>query len=221
MPDMFMPCVVWYVLSRDLRFEQIENRKNQRKEFDKALADFGLRLSFQEIAWFPQALRPALCAVLVLAFGANAKTCLPNGIPEQNRLYVSNATDQPSPIRFVTYNWDSARVINHVAEILVSEVLGFHVLRDPGIFFWATDGILKLAGCHDMACAEPNANAPRADVLLDTWLSAGSTTLKQFQAKKMAQLLRKTWVLWVMKEERHCMFKGKSEEQLSLTLAYP
>eukprot|EP00913_Durusdinium_trenchii_P019249 g18091.t1 len=91
---------------------------------------------------------PGLCAVLVFAFNANAETCLPNGIPEQNRLYVSNATGQPSPIRFVAYNWDSARVINHVAEILVSEVLGFHVLRDPGIFFWATDGILKLAGWH-------------------------------------------------------------------------
>ncbi|CAK9112697.1 Uncharacterized protein SCF082_LOCUS52243 [Durusdinium trenchii] len=34
-----------------------------------------------------------------------------------------------------------------------------------------------------MACAEPNANAPRADVLLDTWLTNALLFFREFQAK--------------------------------------
>ena len=80
--------------------------------------------------------------MLAVGLGVAAEPCLPQGIIEQNRSYTLCGL----PLAGVTS-------LTSVAEILVSEVLGYHVVRDPlGMIFWGNEGIFHLAGCTDVDC---------------------------------------------------------------------
>lgn len=106
--------------------------------------------------------------ILFLTALCRAELCLPNGIPEGQRLYVLNASNEQSPIRLTIFAWRSSIVTSQIAQILISEVLGYHALVTPETIFDTTAGISRLAGCESSDC---QVKTSRTDVVLDTWLS--------------------------------------------------
>ncbi|CAE6960708.1 unnamed protein product [Symbiodinium sp. CCMP2592] len=92
--------------------------------------------------------------------------CLPNGFPEEDRLYVLNSSSQMSPIQVASLQWRSAMSISLVAEILISEMLGYHALVSE-VLYASDEAILRLVGCWSPDCS---IQGPMADVLLSFWL---------------------------------------------------
>ena len=124
---------------------------------------------------------PGLAAILFLtASWSRAELCLPNGYPEGQRLYVLNASNEQSPIRLTIYAWRSSIVTSQIAQILISEVLGYHAIVIPETLFDTTAGIARLIGCESSDCQVKTA---RTDVVLDTWLSPIFTFWEGFQAQ--------------------------------------
>ena len=65
-----------------------------------------------------------------------------------------------------------------VAEILISEVLGYHAVVDPETKFSVEDGLVALAGCPSIDC---DVKGTRSDILLDTWLTGALPFFEEFQ----------------------------------------
>ena len=63
-----------------------------------------------------------LLALLALRCTA---VCLYDGIPEEGRALIKNADGVETEIVLVPYNWDSSYFVTKVAEILISEALGY------------------------------------------------------------------------------------------------
>ena len=128
-----------------------------------------LGLGFQFQAAFLLALSTWTCS---------AALCLPNGIPEAQRLYVFNASNEESPIRFKAFSWRSALMTTYIAEILISEVIGYHATVDPEAAFYTENAIALLAGCLGADC---EVKGTRPDILLDTWLTPAFQYWDDFQ----------------------------------------
>ena len=69
-------------------------------------------------------------------------------------------------------------VTSAVAEILISEVLGYHADIDPATKFSTEDGIAALAGCSSIDCQVKGA---RSDIVLDAWLTHALQFFEEFQ----------------------------------------
>ncbi len=78
------------------------------------------------------------------------EACLRDSVLESARLYLyensSNGQTVNEPIRLVVYDWASADVATTLAQILIEEVLGYHVVQDSSKTVSIFDGVLKLAG---------------------------------------------------------------------------
>lgn len=89
--------------------------------------------------------------LLTLAFPVlSREACLRDSVSESARLYLyensSSGQSHKEPIRMVVYDWASADVATTLAQILISEVLGYHVVQDSSKTVSIFDGVLKLAG---------------------------------------------------------------------------
>ena len=103
--------------------------------------------------------------LVLLAFLAvtGAELCLPEGIPESERVYL----DGNQSIHIKTFIWRSAIATSKVADIIISEVLGYHTAVDQDSIPLFSDAIATFA-CSDMDCQTRHG---KTDILLDAWLS--------------------------------------------------
>lgn len=111
---------------------------------------------------------------LATVSGTIGSSCLPESIPEQDRLWVDVVGRKP--IRLLVYNWPSAEAFTSIANMLINEVLGVHSVMNETINT-VLEAALKLSGCEDTACVEIFEGAHSA---LETWDSA-SNELKDFR----------------------------------------
>ena len=120
---------------------------------------------------------PHLLSFLVVTgmAGTGAEVCLPEGIPEAKRLYVLNATNQQSAIQIKSFPWRLAIASNLVAEIIISEVLGYHTAVEavPPIFMDAIESF----GCS----TDCETNDGKTDILVEVWLTEVAQFFADFQ----------------------------------------
>ena len=114
---------------------------------------------------------------------STANSCLIDSIPTSQRRYlIENASlgadSVATPIRLVAYDWASADVATTMVEILIGEVLGYHVVQDESKTVSIFDGILKLAGCTSADCSSEQA---KSHVAVETWLAEAITLYQNFQ----------------------------------------
>ena len=97
-------------------------------------------------------LLPLLIGRLTVADGA--QTCLPEALPENQR---SNITVEgiSMPIGITSGDWDANIIINEIAGIVVSEVLGYNYRL--GLEIHSLNRLLRLAGCANPdSCTTPS-----------------------------------------------------------------
>jgi len=107
---------------------------------------------------------PKLGAKLVLlAFLAvtGAELCLPEGIPQSERVYL----DGNQSIHIKMHPWRAALGASKVAEIIISEVLGYHTAVDQETILRFSDAMATFA-CSDTDCQTRHG---KTDILLDVW----------------------------------------------------
>eukprot|EP00913_Durusdinium_trenchii_P034226 g32031.t1 len=80
--------------------------------------------------------------------------CLRDGLAESKRLYLKDSAGEENPISLIQYDWASADAATMLAEILIPEVLGYHVVKDTQATVSIFEGVLKLAGCSSANCSE-------------------------------------------------------------------
>lgn len=73
-------------------------------------------------------------------------TCLPNGLTAELRKNLSSSSGESYPLGVVLAPWSSARVTSAVLEILIEEVLGYHLSVDPHEAS-SLDAIYAMLGC--------------------------------------------------------------------------
>ena len=105
-----------------------------------------------------------------------AELCLPEGIPEAERLHVLNSTNQQSAIQLATFKWPGAVAQSKVAEILISEVLGYHVSVNFDIGT-LVDGISSF-GCFGPDCETQHG---KTNLLFDVWVTEVAQFFANFQ----------------------------------------
>lgn len=120
---------------------------------------------------------------------SRANSCLRDRIPESQRHYLFENSSlkgesTPTPIRLVVYDWASADVASTLVEILIGEVLGYHVVQDATKTVSIFDGILKLAGCTSADCSQSQVNS---HVAVETWLAEAITLFQNFQESNAAK----------------------------------
>ncbi len=105
-----------------------------------------------------------------------AEVCLPEGISEAKRLYVLNATNQQSAIQIKSFPWRLAIASNLVAEIIISEVLGYHASVEvvSPIF---TDAI------ESFGCSTDCETNHGTDILFEVWLTEVAQFFADFQSE--------------------------------------
>ena len=81
---------------------------------------------------------------------SRAELCLPNGMPEYQRINISDT--QQDFIRFGSGTNQRSQVFFNIAHILISEVLGYHVANKPTFIRDNREAIWRLAGCSNMDC---------------------------------------------------------------------
>ena len=113
--------------------------------------------------------------ISVISVTSVSGSCLPESIPEQDRLWVD--VSGRKPLRLLVYNWPSAEAFTSIANILINEVLGVHSVMNETIDT-VLEAALKLSGCEDIACVEITEDI--AHSALETWDSA-SNELKDFR----------------------------------------
>ena len=99
---------------------------------------------------------------------SRANSCLRDRIPESQRHYLFENSSlkgesTPTPIRLVVYDWASADVASTLVEILIGEVLGYHVVQD------ATKTVSIFDG----------------HVAVETWLAEAITLFQNFQESNL------------------------------------
>ena len=105
------------------------------------------------------------------------EVCLPEGIPEAKRSYVLNATNQQSAIQILSFDWRLPVAISLVTEIIISEVLGYHVaVEEKGIYWF---GAIESFGCSSTDCETQHG---KTDIVLDVWLSEVAQFFADFQS---------------------------------------
>jgi len=105
------------------------------------------------------------------------EVCLPEGIPEAKRSYVLNATSQQSAIQIHSFVWRLAVASSLVAEIIISEVLGYHVAVEQKGVYWR--GAIESFGCSSTDCETQHG---KTDIVLDVWLSEVAQFFADFQS---------------------------------------
>jgi len=105
------------------------------------------------------------------------EVCLPEGIPEAKRSYVLNATSQQSAIQIHSFVWRLAVASSLVAEIIISEVLGYHVAVEQKGVYWR--GAIESFGCSSTDCETQHGET---DIVLDVWLSEVAQFFADFQS---------------------------------------
>jgi hypothetical protein len=118
---------------------------------------------------------------------SRANSCLRDRIPESQRHYLFENSSlkgesTPTPIRLVVCDWASADVASTLVEILIGEVLGYHVVQDATKTVSIFDGILKLAGCTSADCSQSQVNS---HVAVETWLAEAITLFQNFQESNL------------------------------------
>lgn len=124
------------------------------------------------------------CTLPVLVFDRVVviadELCLPEGIAEDTRVYVSHSSGSGgAPIRFLVYDWPSAKAATSIANILIRETLGIHSVMNETIDT-VLEATLKLSGCEDVDCQTEDTTLVR-HAALETWSSAVNELLS-FQA---------------------------------------
>eukprot|EP00438_Fugacium_kawagutii_P016308 Skav222790 [mRNA] locus=scaffold1419:13588:16988:+ [translate_table: standard] len=114
-----------------------------------------------------------------------AQTCLPDSIAWSKRFYLNESSSTQTPIRLVVYDWASADVATTLSQILIAEVIGYHVVQDDTRTVSIFDGILKLAGCTSEDCSQTQT---KSHVAVETWLAEAITLFRQFQKSILSAL---------------------------------
>lgn len=74
-------------------------------------------------------------------------TCLTNGLTAGLRKNLSSSSGESYPVGIVLGSWSSARVTSAVLEILIEEVLGYHLAVDPPEVSSSLEAIYAMLGC--------------------------------------------------------------------------
>ena len=134
-----------------------------------------MRFSPQHVAILATTFATWISVISVISVTSVSGSCLPESIPEQDRLWVD--VSGRKPLRLLVYNWPSAEAFTSIANILINEVLGVHSVMNETIDT-VLEAALKLSGCEDIACVEITEDI--AHSALETWDSA-SNELKDFR----------------------------------------
>ena len=111
----------------------------------------------------------ALALLAGIAFGIAQELCLSDGIPASDRRFVVNSAGEDSHIRMSIFSWTSAELVSSIAQLLIEEVLGYHVSTETSS--GALEGVntlLRLSGCSDLECSSTSEEL--SDVALEFWL---------------------------------------------------
>ena len=117
----------------------------------------------------PQASWLRSLALLSLLLKAQGRQCLPNAIPEEQRLNIT-MEGVSMPVGLSVGAWESAIATSDIFEILTREVLGYHTVRVSASGGWAS--IHHLAGCTENQEVEDATLCPwppRAHIALEIW----------------------------------------------------
>ncbi|CAE7207000.1 unnamed protein product, partial [Symbiodinium necroappetens] len=118
-----------------------------------------------------------LLALLALRSTA---VCLYDGIPEEDRALIKNADGVETEIVLVPYNWDSSYFVKKIAEILISEALGYST---KFYSWWSTevlDSALLLSVCSTADCNETRPGAV-GHIALESWIGAYGVHFEAFR----------------------------------------
>ncbi|CAK9066781.1 unnamed protein product [Durusdinium trenchii] len=110
--------------------------------------------------------------------------CLRDGLAESKRLYLKDSAGEENPISLIQYDWASADAATMLAEILIPEVLGYHVVKDTQATVSIFEGVLKLAGCSSANCS---VTMRPQHVALETWLAEAITLFQEFEENHAAR----------------------------------
>ncbi|CAE7193739.1 unnamed protein product [Symbiodinium natans] len=127
-----------------------------------------------------------LCAriFLVLLPPSAVSLCLEDGVPEQNRRYLSDtaasADESRTPIRMVMYDWGSAEMASTLTHILVTEHFGYHAVMNQQRTLGSFDGVLELAGCTTEDCSQRYAES---HIAMECWMSEIPFQFARFAAE--------------------------------------
>ena len=102
-----------------------------------------------------------------------AEVCLPEGIPESERVYL----DGDQSIHIGMFPWRLAAASTKVAEIIISEVLGYQTAVDEEPYSHLPDALATFA-CSDTDCQTRHG---KTDILLEAWLSDYAQPFADFQ----------------------------------------
>ena len=102
-----------------------------------------------------------------------AEVCLPEGMPESERVYL----DGNQSIHIKMFGWRLAMASSRVAQVIISEVLGYHTTVDQEWVGPFSDAMASFA-CSDTDCQTRHG---KTDILFEAWLSDYSQPFADFQ----------------------------------------
>lgn len=108
--------------------------------------------------------------------------CFPDSIPESSRKFIENENGVPIPIRIGSFRWNLAVQVSALADLLISEVLGYHVAPVEFLGFPSFEElVLKVAGCTSTEC---NETIDAIHIVVDSFtIEQEKTVLGSFQSK--------------------------------------
>ncbi|CAK9114059.1 Zinc finger CCCH domain-containing protein 55 [Durusdinium trenchii] len=113
--------------------------------------------------------------------------CFPDAVPASQRKNITIA-GQSMPVGSLRMGWDSAKFLQHLFEILVTEKMGYNI-EDLGVANNAQTALFLLGNCQNAGgntmderqCGLPG-YVTRTHVTMEFWNSAGAAYIAEFQA---------------------------------------
>ncbi|CAE7255288.1 unnamed protein product [Symbiodinium sp. CCMP2456] len=122
------------------------------------------------------------CILRLLALLAIRSTavCLHDAIPAEDRALIKNADGVETEIVLIPYSWDSSYFVTKIAEILISEALGYSTRFYS---WWPTevlDSALLLSLCSTAECNETRPGTV-GHIALESWIGAYGVHFETFR----------------------------------------
>ena len=115
----------------------------------------------------------------------SSSLCLPEGVPDAERVEILNAAGESIPIRLMVFNWNAAELLSTIAKLLIEEALGFRAVFDDYRPEANMEVVLGLSGCLDRDCN--NMQMSNKHVALDVWLGSAGADVELFMQKHASQ----------------------------------
>ncbi|CAE7383850.1 SCUBE3 [Symbiodinium natans] len=128
--------------------------------------------------------------------------CFSDSVPASRRQYIQNEEGVAIPIKIGSFRWNLAVQVSVLADLLISEKLGYHVAPVEFLGFPSfQDLVLKLAGCTSTLC---NETADAVHIVVDSF-AEDAVTMESFRAAQPERVF--SWGIYVTGSVRDAAFR--------------